>query len=448
MAEEKKNINNNMEDKEMSFEERQYQRLIEARNFHYENFNKWSLYFYAIIAALFVGYYEMAKSATSAITVNKIVIVIWGILIIGYICSMCCHLCGRGYYYWENSWISLIHNYEKRILDGTKKNISNRVYSVFADIKGLDYFWRPLYGTNVSSSRLSLFVSFSITCAWGYLISANILDFQRISTPLKILMYIGISCAITYILTLIGAKWINSDLSEFENDGDLKLKQKEEMEKEEKQLKDASSKHGFWIIPVVGGVLLIISIVIIFLIGKAHDKEVMDILIQTILGFLSLIATSLGIYIAYIIQKEISLRNTKNRENDVFQEKIRYYITQIDKLNHTYQSMIGANEVAFKAACANTLSTEAMLVSYALSDIVHDNLYKDYVQRDADAMDACKELFPRLESLSDNSLILSSGDLSIEKNIKELVQEINNNYALIQHSIYYFLHPIGNSSKD
>ena len=50
MTEDKKK--QNMEGKEMSFEERQYQRLIDARNFHYENFNKWSLYFYAIIAAL------------------------------------------------------------------------------------------------------------------------------------------------------------------------------------------------------------------------------------------------------------------------------------------------------------------------------------------------------------------------------------------------------------
>lgn len=98
MAEEKKNINN-MEN-EMTFEERQYQRLINARNFHYENFNKWSLYFYAIIAALFAGYYSLRGQNQPIDEIIK-----WSILILGYIVSMCCYLSGKGYYYWEINWI-------------------------------------------------------------------------------------------------------------------------------------------------------------------------------------------------------------------------------------------------------------------------------------------------------------------------------------------------------
>ena len=109
MAEEKKNINN-VEDKEMSFAERQYERLIKARNFHYENFNKWSLYFYAIIAALFVGYYTLeTKDGNVAESIK------WCILVLGYVVSMCCYLSAKGYYYWEINWIKLIMHYEKQV---------------------------------------------------------------------------------------------------------------------------------------------------------------------------------------------------------------------------------------------------------------------------------------------------------------------------------------------
>ena len=112
---EKKNINN-MEDKEMSFGERQYERLIKARNFHYENFNKWSLYFYAIIAALFVGYYNVKDSVVLSMV----------IAVVGYVVSICCHLSGKGYYYWENNWIKLIMHYEKQVwpLTISKKHLA------------------------------------------------------------------------------------------------------------------------------------------------------------------------------------------------------------------------------------------------------------------------------------------------------------------------------------
>ena len=34
-----------------------YELLIRARNFHYENYNKWMTYFYVAISALFVSYF-------------------------------------------------------------------------------------------------------------------------------------------------------------------------------------------------------------------------------------------------------------------------------------------------------------------------------------------------------------------------------------------------------
>ena len=41
-----------------------YDYLIKARNFHYDNYNKWMTYFYVAIGALFVGYYTLTTSSS------------------------------------------------------------------------------------------------------------------------------------------------------------------------------------------------------------------------------------------------------------------------------------------------------------------------------------------------------------------------------------------------
>ena len=53
--------NPNTNSKKLTPKER-YEFLINARNFHYDNFNKWMTYFYVAIGALFVGYYTIASS--------------------------------------------------------------------------------------------------------------------------------------------------------------------------------------------------------------------------------------------------------------------------------------------------------------------------------------------------------------------------------------------------
>lgn len=163
MAEEKKNINNNMEDKEMSFEERQYERLIKARNFHYENFNKWSLYFYAIIAALFMGYYQIENNFVLSCI----------LALVGYIVSICCYLSGKGYYYWEINWIRLVQAYERRLVIEEEKK-SYYVYSKFVEKEESSHPTKLLDGSNISSSKLSLLMSFVISVAWGYLFASTI----------------------------------------------------------------------------------------------------------------------------------------------------------------------------------------------------------------------------------------------------------------------------------
>ena len=204
-----------------SFNERQYQRLITARNFHYENFNKWSLYFYAIIAALFVGYYTLITKEVND-TID-----IWAIMILGYIVSMCCYLSGKGYFYWEKNWIMLLHHYERSLLNlgiDSETNTTNQVYSVFADVNDLNKMVSFFDSANISSSKLSLVASFSTTCAWGFLMANTY--FANCECCCQAITSISISIIVTYLLGIVGTVCFSSDMSEFEDKGDLKLNHK------------------------------------------------------------------------------------------------------------------------------------------------------------------------------------------------------------------------------
>lgn len=212
MGEKKKQDMENQE----TFEERQYQRLIDARNFHYENFNKWSLYFYAIIAALFAGYYSLHGQNEPIDEIIK-----WSILILGYIVSMCCYLSGKGYYYWEINWIKLIMHYEKQVWPLKKEK---SVYSIFANEKGLSNYWCIIKGANISSSKLSLVVSFAITYAWAAMITMKLLN-ECTKYPCCVVIALLGAFAVTWVLsTFIG--WVlHSDLT---NHDDLQLPHEEE----------------------------------------------------------------------------------------------------------------------------------------------------------------------------------------------------------------------------
>lgn len=70
--------------------EKKYEFLIKARNFHYENFVKWLSYFYVAIAALFVGFYSIAKEKTFP---DQYLLEI-AVLMIGYIVSI--------FWYWSS----------------------------------------------------------------------------------------------------------------------------------------------------------------------------------------------------------------------------------------------------------------------------------------------------------------------------------------------------------
>ncbi len=152
----------------------QYQTIIQARNFHYEQFTRWSSYFYVIIGALFVGYYSIAESSD---------VLKWVFLCLGYLISVANFLSVKGYIYWWQHWNLLLAAFEKRLVANNKDNATTEaeewpgnetVYSVFADVYKLDHPTNPLNGSRISTSKVALFVAGIIVLGWSILISYKI----------------------------------------------------------------------------------------------------------------------------------------------------------------------------------------------------------------------------------------------------------------------------------
>lgn len=194
--------------------DKQYERLIKARNFHYENLNKWLTFFYVAIGAMFAGFCTLYKVGSP-----KLVILVMAVL---YLVSLCAYLSCKGYYYWENHWIILLHDFEKKYFASKEDGL--RVYSVFADKDKLNEPCNLVGGANVSTTKVSLFLTFSIA-----IISGAILIYYIT----KVLGCVGSACKVyckfvaflesgvlTFVLTLVGMYFLKSNLKNLD---DLKL---------------------------------------------------------------------------------------------------------------------------------------------------------------------------------------------------------------------------------
>lgn len=149
-----------------------YKTLIAARNFHYDNFNKWLSYFYIAIGVLFVGFYTLKTSNNF----SSFELEIKMILFLGYIISLLWYLSCKGYYFWNINFITLVNNCEEECL---KLEPKDRVYFVFANKKTQNNYINPISGANISTSKIAILFSFIITISWGILLlrEFNLTDF-------------------------------------------------------------------------------------------------------------------------------------------------------------------------------------------------------------------------------------------------------------------------------
>lgn len=175
-------VNKEIIDEEKRYEELKwkYELLIKARNFHYENFNKWMTYFYLMISALVIGLCNiLSKADTDIFNEQKKIVLILSFL--GFIISLAWHWSNKGYYYWNINFITLVNHYEKNLLKFAE---NERVYLVFANKKEQNHIFSPIAGANFSTSKISILLSYIITLFWGsiicFILFNNILLYDKV----------------------------------------------------------------------------------------------------------------------------------------------------------------------------------------------------------------------------------------------------------------------------
>lgn len=193
----------------------QYKLMIQARNFHYENFNKWMTFFYVATGALFLGYCTIVSAdKIDHVQQNNLEFII---PIVGYITSLLWYWSSKGYYYWNINFITLINHYEKNLME---LDVNERVYFVFANKNSKNNYLSPISGANISTSKVTILFSYLIASLWGVIIiekyltgnSLFIMD-NNIKYPISILTSIGA----TFSLSFIPKVFLKSDMDNMPN---------------------------------------------------------------------------------------------------------------------------------------------------------------------------------------------------------------------------------------
>lgn len=141
----------------------QYQTIIRARNFHYEQFTRWSGYFYVIIGVLFIGYCLIVQ--TPAANTADCRVLGWVVLCIGYIASVANYLAVNGYVYWWNRWTRLLTNFEKKACTEEES-----VYNALAEKPQSDKSCGLLKGRDISPEKVTIALAGIMILGWSILI--------------------------------------------------------------------------------------------------------------------------------------------------------------------------------------------------------------------------------------------------------------------------------------
>ena len=196
-----------------------YKILINARNFHYENFNKWMTYFYVAIGALFLGFCTITISDKLNADEAKRNTLEYTISILGYIVGLLWYWSCKGYYYWNINFITLVNYYEETIL---RFPVKERIYFVFANKEEQNKYYNPISGANISTSKVAILFAFIVTCTWGFIPFYKILTltnyFGNWLIPISILSSV---ISVIIISCIIPNSFLKSKIVDFT---DLKIK--------------------------------------------------------------------------------------------------------------------------------------------------------------------------------------------------------------------------------
>lgn len=169
-----------------------FELLVKARNFHYENYNKWMTYFYVAISALFISFFAIASKKESEIEDKALLDI--SLRLLGYIVSLLWYWSSKGYYYWNINFISLVNYYETEIF---KWKPSERVYKVFYDKKMQNDYGSPIQGANISTSKIAILFAYIISNYWGFLLFYKVF---RVSCCLNVAIFFSLLSSVFFIL--------------------------------------------------------------------------------------------------------------------------------------------------------------------------------------------------------------------------------------------------------
>lgn len=177
-----------------------YELMINARNFHYDNFSKWMTYYYVAVAAVFVAFYSYKND-------DKI-----GILIIclGCFISTLWHLSCKGYYFWIKNWTHLINRLENQI-----ENSEEKVYTIFAKHvkENDDNLINPIQSANISTSKVTLILSFGISSFWHYVFIDKLIT-KYCCFQICFCFELIVAILLTMISIILFGQFLKSDISQ------------------------------------------------------------------------------------------------------------------------------------------------------------------------------------------------------------------------------------------
>lgn len=419
------------ESKNMPTVDDQYQRLIEARNLHYDNLNKWLMSFYVIIGALFV--------AMQAIHIGDHLHRYFelGIAIAGYMVSIAAFLSCKGYYYWELNWIMLVHDYEERKI----ASLEDRTYGVFGNKEANKSIWNPIMGANVSTTKVALAMTAIVTVLWGAIIIYFSINLSEWLPNAKIVCKAGpallVSAVITWLISAFCAVLLRSDMSPLK---DRKLGQTEESYMEKLNQRIAK------IIGIsIAVVIVIIGLLVLLSEGLCLFDANTTFYVKVGISLLALATAGLGVYLTYTIQSTIIKTNAKNRERDEFKKRLQIYTDNLDKINMDLLSLQDAIKSSrtisnITIASANVICSQAYMTYYAFQDLISCKFYQTTLASIKNTELYHEDIPARLSQISDLAYSCMT-DMSRANELIGLVNDLNNYSADFHREIYHVLYP-------
>lgn len=136
-----------------------YEKAIEGRQHHQENFNHWMNMYAIFNGALFVGYYSIDDKNT---------LFAFLLLVLGCATGWSWHFSATGFYDWILSWIQVVKKHEEKLDSAGKKCVVYRAYEG---------------KRTISTQKITKLFSLLVAIAWSILL---INTFMSIINPTRV----------------------------------------------------------------------------------------------------------------------------------------------------------------------------------------------------------------------------------------------------------------------